>query len=112
MNIENLSKRTQKVVNQAADTVEKQGKKVVNRISNLTEQTASEVTEEAIITAVDKALDVMRVAGQRVRDREMKAENVALEVNVSIVNVVELKIKADVPRGDEVEDIDLEVNES
>lgn len=90
-------------MNQVTDAVEKTGKKVVNQVSNITDGKAEEITEDAIQTAVDQALDVLLVAGQRVREKKIDGERVTLEVGVGVVNVAHLKITTDVPGKDSVE---------
>lgn len=97
MNLENIPQQSKKLMNQVTDAVEKTGKKVANQVSNITDGKAEEVTEEAIQAAVDQALDVLQVAGERVREKDMNAERVTLEVGVGVINVAHLKIITDVP---------------
>lgn len=111
MNLENVPEKSKEVLNSVTNAVEERGKQVIQKVSHLTEETASEATEEAIASAVDQAIDVMQVASQRVRERGFPTEKVSLEVGVSIVSIVDLKMKTDVPTTGDVEDINVEVTE-
>ena len=97
MNLENIPQESQKLMNQVTNAVEKTGKKVASQVSNITNSKAEEVTEEAIQAAVDQALDVIQVAGDRVREKDVNAERVTLEVGVGIVNVAHLTVTTDIP---------------
>ena len=101
MNPENIPQESQKLVDRVTSAVEQTGKKVAHQVSNLTNGKVEEVTEEAIQAAVDRALDMIQVAGQRVREKNMNAERVTLEVAVSIVDLATLKITTDIPGKDE-----------
>ena len=92
-------------MNDVLKTAQEKGKKVIEKVTQVTQKNASEVTEEAIILAVDQAINVMQIAGQRVREREIPTENVSLQVSVNIVGLVELKMWADVPKLTEVEEV-------
>ena len=85
------------VLNKITNAVERAGTEVVNQVSSLAEGQSAEVTEDAIQTAVDKALDVLRVAGDQVREKGMNAERVTLRAGVGIPNVAQLEISTDVP---------------
>lgn len=111
MELENLSQKSQQIVNQVTDTVEEKSKQVMDKIGNITEKKASEVTEEAIIAAVEQGINVLQIASQQVREREIPTEKVDLEVSVSIMNIVELKIKTDVPKSEAENEMDIEVTE-
>ncbi|EAZ92770.1 hypothetical protein [Crocosphaera chwakensis] len=100
MNLENIPQQSQKLMNNVANTVEKTGKKVAHQVSNIANDKAEEVTEEAIQTAVDQALDILQVAGEKVREKNLNGERVTLEVAVGVVNVAHLKITTDVPGKD------------
>ncbi len=69
---------------------------VIEQVTSNAQEAASEITTEAIIAAVDRAINVIQIAGQEVRERQIPTENVSLEVSVKIMGVVELKINADV----------------
>jgi|GEM_PF-2377814 len=97
MDLENIPQESQKIINQVSSAVEKTGQKVASQVSNITNGKAEEVTEEAIQAAVDQAIDVIQVAGERVREKNMNAERVTLEVGVGVVNVAHLKITTDIP---------------
>ena len=101
MNLENIPQESQELMSRVTNAVEKTGKKVASQVSNITNGKVEEVTEEAIQAAVDQALDVIQVAGERVREKNMNAERVMLEVGVGIVNVAHLTIKTDIPGKDE-----------
>ncbi len=114
MNLENIPQQSQKLMNQVTKAVEKTGKKVANQVSNITEGKVEDVTEEAIQAAVDQALDILQVAGEKVREKEINAERVTLEVGVGVINVAHLKIITDVPgknREGTVENVNVELNE-
>ncbi|MDV2994545.1 MAG: hypothetical protein N4J56_004199 [Chroococcidiopsis sp. SAG 2025] len=70
----------------------------------MTQETASDITEEAIVAAVDRAINVIQTASQEIRERQIPTENVALEVSVKIMAVVELKMKADVPKEEQLKE--------
>ena len=113
MNLNDLPQQGQKIMNQVTNAVEKTGKKVASQVSNLTDST-EEVTEEAIQNAVDQALDMLQVAGERVRQKNINSERVTLEVAVGIVNVAHLKITTDVPPKAEKRNnnnVNIELNE-
>lgn len=97
MNLENIPQESQKLVDRVTNAVEQTGKKVAHQVSNIANDKAEEVTEEAIQTAVDQALDIIQIAGERVREKNMNGERVTLEVGVGVVNVAHLKITTDVP---------------
>lgn len=97
-------------MNQVTNAVEKTGKKVANQVSNLTDGQAEEVTEEAIQTAVDQALDVIQIAGERVREKDIDAERVTLKVGIGVVNVAHLQIIADVPGKNNINEVDVRLS--
>ncbi|WP_019504179.1 hypothetical protein [Pleurocapsa sp. PCC 7319] len=101
MNIENITQQGEKLVNQVAGTVEKTGQKIANQVSNITDGKPEEVTKEVIQAAVDQALDVMQIAGDRVREKNINGERVTLEIDVEVVSVARLKITTNVPGKDE-----------
>lgn len=110
MSLENIPQSSQKLMNQVTNAVEKTGKKVADRVSNLTNGQAEEITEEAIQTAVDQALDVIQVAGERVRAKDIDAERVTLKVGIGIVNVAHLQIIADVPGKNGTQEVDVRLS--
>lgn len=105
MDYEEVQKKGKQVMNDVLQTAQEKGKQVIDKVTQVTQKSASEITEEAIILAVDQAIDVMQIAGQRVREREIPTENVSLQVSVNIVGLVELKMWADVPKTTEVEEV-------
>jgi hypothetical protein len=105
MDYKEVQKKGRQVMNDVLKTAQEKGKKVIEKVTQVTQKNASEVTEEAIILAVDQAINVMQIAGQRVREREIPTENVSLQVSVNIVGLVELKMWADVPKLTEVEEV-------
>jgi len=110
MNLDNIPQESQKLMNQVTNAVEKTGKKVANQVSNLTNGQAEEVTEDAIQAAVDQALDVIQVAGDRVREKNVNAERVTLEVGVGVVNVAHLKITTDIPGKNSTDAVNVELS--
>ena len=92
-------------MDQITTAVEKAGKEVASHVSGITDGQATkmsqEATEEAIQTAVDKALDVLQVAGDQVREKNMNAERVTLKAGIGIPNVAQLEISTDVPSQSE-----------
>ena len=110
MDMKDISQGSKNLMNQVTNAVEKTGKKVVNQVSNITDGKAEEITEDAIQAAVDQALDVLQVAGQRVREKNVNGERVTLEVGVGVVNVAHLKITTDVAGKDEVEEVSTELS--
>ena len=109
MNLENIPQKSQKLMNQVTDAVEKTGKKVANQIANFTEGKAEEITKEAIQAAVSQGLDVLQVASKQVREKNINSERVTLQVGIEILNVVQLKMRTEVPEKDRLEDVDIEL---
>ena len=105
MDYEEVQKKGKKVMNDVLQTAQEKGKEVIDRVAHITQKNASEITEEAIVMAVDQAIDVIQIAGQRVRERELPTENVSLQVSVKIVGLVELKMWEDLPKATKVEEI-------
>ncbi|MEA5596899.1 hypothetical protein [Rivularia sp. UHCC 0363] len=101
MDLNNISQQSKKVAEDLMDNVKNKGKEVVDNISEVTKNKAEEITEEAIITAVDKAINIIEIASQRVKEKQLTAENVSLEVNLKIVGIAELKMRANVPTSSE-----------
>jgi hypothetical protein len=97
MDFNKIPQQSKQATEDLIDNVKKKGKEVVDSISEVTKNKAEDITEEAIIAAVDKAINVIEIASQRVREREIPTENVSLEVNLKIVGLVELKMRANVP---------------
>ncbi|WP_036484832.1 hypothetical protein [Myxosarcina sp. GI1] len=112
MNLENIPQKSKKLMNQVTSAVEQTGKKVADRVSNVTNDKAEKVTEKAIKTAVDQGLDMLQIAGERVRKKNINGERVTLEVAVGVVNVAQLKITTDVPGKNDVDEVDVELSES
>lgn len=110
MNLNNIPEQSKKLMNQVTNAVEETGKKVAHQVSNITDGKAEELTEEAIQAAVDKALDVLQIAGDRVRKKDINTERVTLQVGVGILSVAELKITTDVPGKNEIEEVDVELS--
>lgn len=98
MDYEEVQKKGKQVMDDLLQTAQEKGKQVIDKVTQFTQNNASEITEEAIILAVDQAIDVMQIAGQRVREREILTEKVSLQVSVNIVSLVELKMWVDVPK--------------
>ncbi len=96
-------------MNKVTSAVEKAGSEVSNTFSNLAGST-EEATEEAIQAAVDQALDVLKVAGDQVRAKNINTERVTLQVGVGIANVAHLRITTDVPSEENAEAVDVELS--
>lgn len=98
---QDITGKGKEIMNQITNAVEKAGKEVASQVSNLTDGKASEMskeaTEEAIQSAVDKALDVLQVAGDQVREKGINAERVTLKAGVGIPNIAQLEVSTDVP---------------
>lgn len=105
MDYEEVQKKGKQVMNDVLQTAQEKGKEVIEKVTKVTQKNTSEITEEAIILAVDQAIDVMQIAGQRVRERDMPTENISLQISVNIVGLVELKMYADVPKTTEIEEV-------
>ena len=108
--MKDISQGSKRIMNQVTDAVEKTGKKVASQVSNITDGKAEEITEDAIQAAVNQALDILQVAGEKVREKNINSERVTIEVGVGVVNVAHLKIITDVPGKDGVEEINTELN--
>lgn len=95
-------------MNQVTNAVEKAGSEVASTVSKMTGSPA-EATEDVIQSAVDQALDVLKVAGDQVRAKQMNTERVSLQVCVGIANVAQLRITTDVPSEENAEAVDVEL---
>ena len=97
-NMDPVTQQGKEVIDKVTKAVEKTGKQVAKSVSQLTGGRLEDATEDAIQASVDKALDILEAAGDRVRAKEgMDAERVSLQVGVSIAGVAELKITTNVP---------------
>lgn len=97
-----MRERGQQFVEDVTETLEEKSQQAIDRVQNLTQTKAEELTEEAVVTAVDRAIDAIQIASDRIRERNLPTENAALEVDISIGGILDLKIKADVPTHDQV----------
>ncbi|MBE9045091.1 hypothetical protein IQ255_11860 [Pleurocapsales cyanobacterium LEGE 10410] len=97
MDLNNIPQQSGKLINKVTNAVEKTGKKVANQVSNVTNGQAEELTEEAIQGAVSQALNILQIAGDEVRQKDINSERVTLEVTVGVINVAHLKVVTDVP---------------
>ncbi|MBW4540124.1 MAG: hypothetical protein KME43_13405 [Myxacorys chilensis ATA2-1-KO14] len=86
------------------------GKEQAGKIAQRTREKATDIAEETISTAVDQALNVIEMASQQIRAREIPTQNVQLEVSVNVASLVELKIKVDVPEEGDLQKIIVDVN--
>ncbi|WP_414623564.1 hypothetical protein [Calothrix sp. CCY 0018] len=112
MDLNDISQQSKKVAGDVIDNVKKKGHQVADNISEVTKNKAEDITEEAIVTAVDKAINMIEIASQRVKEKELTAENVSLEVSLQIVGVAEIKMRAHIPTNSdgESEIIDVDVS--
>lgn len=92
------------------DAVEQTGTEVAHQVSKITDGKVEEVTEDAIKTAVDQALDILQIAGKKVREKDMDAERVKLQVGIGISGVAHLRITTDVPNDRNTNAVDVEVS--
>lgn len=102
MDRKTLQAKGKQMVEDVTDTLEEKGQQAIDRVQNLTQAKAEELTEEAVITAVDRAVDAIQIASDRIREKQLPTQNTALEVDISVGGVLNLKIKADVPTHDQV----------
>jgi hypothetical protein len=102
MNFENFRQKNKVLRENFLQSFRKIRKQVVNKIASVAQKRAEEVTEESIIFAVDRAIDIIQIANQRIRERKLPPENVSLEISVKIAGISELKIQANVPKSDEI----------
>ena len=107
MNLNDIPKESEKLINRVTGAVEKTSKKVVNKVSDLTDGKAEEVTEEAIEIAVDQAINILQIAKQKVREKDLDGEGVTVEVSIGIVNIAHLKITNDITSKDRGIDVEL-----
>lgn len=113
MNLDDIPQQSKKLINQVTDAVEKTGKKVANQVSNVTNGQAEELTEEAIQGAVSQALNILQIAGDEVRKKNVNSERVTLEVTVGVINVAHLKVITDVAskeNKDNTNKVDVELS--
>lgn len=111
MDLKDIPNKSKEVIDRVTNKVEDKGKEVIDRVSSLTEQKAEEITEEAILKAVDNAIDVIQFASKRIKEKEIENDRVSLEVAVGIVNVAQLKIKTEVLRTGENHRVNLELTD-
>ncbi len=100
MDLNNIPKQSQKAAEDLVDNVKKKGQQMADNISEVTKNKAEDITEEAIVAAVDKAINIIEIASQRVKEKQVTAENVSLEVNLKIVGIAEIKMRAHIPTSD------------
>lgn len=100
-----ITKKGEEILNQVTHAVEKAGETVANQVSSLTEGQPEKLTEkaaeEAIQTAVDQAIDILQVAGDKVREKGINTERVTIKAGVGIPNIAQLEISTDVPSESE-----------
>ena len=88
------------------------GKEKAGKIAQITQEKASNIAEEAILTAVDQALNIVETASQQIRAREIPTENVQLAVSVNIAGLAELKVTVDVPEEEDLQKVIVNVNQN
>ena len=79
-----ISQKRQALVEKVAEKVEQTGTEVISKVSRIADGRVSNITEEAIHAAVDQAINVLEVAGDKVREKRLDAERVSLQVEVGI----------------------------
>lgn len=94
-----IAKQGREIVDTVTTVVEKTGKQVAKGVSQLAGGRLEDATEEVIQASVDKALDILKVAGDRVRAKGMESERVSLRVSLNIAGVAELTVANDVPEN-------------
>lgn len=109
MNLDDLQKKGKQVAERVSHEMGEKGKQAIDKVTQVTQERVSAITEDAIFAAVDRAIDVIEIASQRIQEREIPTDNVALEVSVKITGIAELKIKADVPKAKELETVSIDV---
>ena len=92
-----VTKQGREIIDTVTAAVEKTGKKVAQGVSQLTGGRLEDATEEVIQASVDKALNILKVAGDQVRAKGMESERVSLRVSINIAGVAELTVANDVP---------------
>ncbi|MGB3768627.1 MAG: hypothetical protein WA947_18885 [Phormidesmis sp.] len=92
-----ITQQGRQVINKVTNAVEKTGKQVAKSVSQLTGGRLEDATEEVIQASVDKALDILEVAGDQVRAKGMDAERESIQVGVSIAGVAQLTLTSNVP---------------
>lgn len=100
MALETIRKKSQLVRENLLQSFRKTRKQIVNKIASVVRERAEEVTEESIIFAVDRAIDIIQIANQKIRERKIPPENVSLEINVKIAGIAELKMQVNIPETD------------
>ena len=98
-NMNPIAKQGREIVDTVTNVVEKTGKQMARGVSQLAGGRLEDVTEEVIQESVDKALDILKVAGDRVRAKGMESERVSLRVSLNIAGVAELTVANDVPEN-------------
>ena len=97
-------------MSKVTNAVEKAGSEVSSTFNKVTGGAFEEATEEVIQTAVDQALDILKVAGDQVRAKNMNTERVRLQVDVGVASVAHLRIMMDVPSEENAEAVDVELS--
>ena len=97
MSSSDISEQGKKIVNQVTEAVNQAGNDMATAISDVMGTAPEEATEETIQTAVDKALDVLRIASEQVQAKDVNSERVTLQVGVGIPNIAQFTITTDVP---------------
>lgn len=93
---EQLQQQSKQLLGLIKQLFQVRGKQVIEQVVSNTEEAALELTTEAIVAAVDRAINVIQIASKEVRERQIPTKNVSLEVSVKIMEAIELKLHADV----------------
>ncbi len=110
MESSDISEQSKKLMSKVTSAVEKAGSEVSSSFNKVTGGAFEGATEEVIQTAVDQALDILKVAGDQVRSKNMNTERVKLQVDIGIANVAQLRIMTDVPSEKNAEAVDVELS--
>jgi hypothetical protein len=101
MNFESIRHKNKQLRERFLQSFRKVRNQVVNRIASGAQKRTEEVTEESTVFAVDRAIDVIEIASQRIRERNISTENVSLKISVKIAGFAELKMQVDVPSSNQ-----------
>ena len=110
MSSSDISQQGKKIVDQMTTAVENAGKDMATTLSNVTGSASAEATEETIQAAVDKALDVLKIASEQVIAKDVNGERVTLQVGVGIPNIAQFTITTDVPGKGRAGEISAELS--
>lgn len=92
------------------ESLQKLGKQVADKATQTAQGTASGLSEKAVRAAVDQTINVIQIAAQQVKKRNVPAKTVKLGANVTI-GIIQLSMNIDMPTEGEPEEIEVDITD-